>query len=200
MKWKHPRTGFEIWLLCSFPTTVTITSQALPFLYIYIYWSDHSPRYLFTCKPISFSPILSLLQVIHCSGYLKIKQFTMDISPYDGCYQNVGLVAVGHSLPPSAVTEIKMFNNMFMFRASLDLKLIFLDARWVLQFWSLLRLRTNVCQDPNVWNILNEIFLYLSVCLSVYLSIYANLVVEKVAWFTMVAAVGAKQSSNYQSN
>ncbi|XP_029657864.1 single-minded homolog 1, partial [Octopus sinensis] len=68
-------------------------------------------------------------KVIHCSGYLKIKQYTMDISPYDGCYQNVGLVAVGHSLPPSAVTEIKMFNNMFMFRASLDLKLIFLDAR-----------------------------------------------------------------------
>jgi len=53
----------------------------------------------------------------------------MDMAPYDGCYQNVGLVAVGHSLPPSAVTEIKMFNNMFMFRASLDLKLIFLDAR-----------------------------------------------------------------------
>ncbi|CAG7828035.1 unnamed protein product [Allacma fusca] len=43
--------------------------------------------------------------------------------------QNLGLVAVGHSLPPSAVTEIKMHSNMFMFRASLDLKLIFLDAR-----------------------------------------------------------------------
>ena len=43
--------------------------------------------------------------------------------------QNLGLVAVGHSLPPSAVTEIKMHGNMFMFRASLDLKLIFLDAR-----------------------------------------------------------------------
>ncbi|CAL1547894.1 unnamed protein product [Lymnaea stagnalis] len=68
-------------------------------------------------------------KVIHCSGYLKIKQYTMDIAPYDGCYQNVGLVAVGHSLPPSAITEIKMFSNMFMFRASLDLKLIFLDAR-----------------------------------------------------------------------
>ncbi|XP_074657294.1 single-minded homolog 2-like [Tubulanus polymorphus] len=67
-------------------------------------------------------------KVIHCSGYLKIKQYTMD-TPFDGCYQNVGLVAVGHSLPPSAITEIKMYNNMFMFRASLDLKLIFLDAR-----------------------------------------------------------------------
>lgn len=44
--------------------------------------------------------------------------------------QNLGLVAVGHSLPPSAVTEIKMHSNMFMFRASLDLKLIFLDARY----------------------------------------------------------------------
>uniref|UniRef100_A0A674PEB8 SIM bHLH transcription factor 1a n=1 Tax=Takifugu rubripes TaxID=31033 RepID=A0A674PEB8_TAKRU len=68
-------------------------------------------------------------KVIHCSGYLKIRQYSLDMSPFDGCYQNVGLVAVGHSLPPSAVTEIKLHSNMFMFRASLDLKLIFLDAR-----------------------------------------------------------------------
>lgn len=70
------------------------------------------------------------LQVIHCSGYLKIRQYSLDMSPFDGCYQNVGLVAVGHSLPPSAVTEIKLHSNMFMFRASLDMKLIFLDSRW----------------------------------------------------------------------
>ncbi|KAJ8354136.1 hypothetical protein SKAU_G00217030 [Synaphobranchus kaupii] len=70
-----------------------------------------------------------LLQVIHCSGYLKIRQYSLDMSPFDGCYQNVGLVAVGHSLPPSAVTEIKLHSNMFMFRASLDMKLIFLDSR-----------------------------------------------------------------------
>lgn len=70
-------------------------------------------------------------QVIHCSGYLKIRQYSLDMSPFDGCYQNVGLVAVGHSLPPSAVTEIKLHSNMFMFRASLDMKLIFLDSRWV---------------------------------------------------------------------
>lgn len=71
-----------------------------------------------------------MLQVIHCSGYLKVKQFSAGSSPYEaGCYQNMGLVAVGHSLPPSAVTEIKLHTNMFMFRASLDLKLIFLDAR-----------------------------------------------------------------------
>lgn len=68
-------------------------------------------------------------KVIHCSGYLKIKHYTLDMAPYDACYHNVGLVAVGHSLPPSAITEIKMHSNMFMFRASLDLKLIFLDAR-----------------------------------------------------------------------
>lgn len=43
--------------------------------------------------------------------------------------QNMGLVAVGHSLPPSAITELKLHSNMFMFRASLDLRLIFLDAR-----------------------------------------------------------------------
>ncbi|KAJ3641507.1 hypothetical protein Zmor_028013 [Zophobas morio] len=68
-------------------------------------------------------------KVIHCSGYLKVKQFSASSSPYEGCYQNMGLVAVGHSLPPSAITEIKLHTNMFMFRASLDLKLIFLDAR-----------------------------------------------------------------------
>ncbi len=49
--------------------------------------------------------------------------------------QNLGLVAVGHSLPPSAVTEIKMHSNMFMFRASLDLKLIYLDARYIIYTW-----------------------------------------------------------------
>ncbi|XP_075751751.1 bHLH transcription factor single-minded [Rhipicephalus microplus] len=68
-------------------------------------------------------------KVIHCSGYVKVRHYSMDTAPYDGCYQNLGLVAVGHSLPPSAITEIKMHANMFMFRASLDLKLIFLDAR-----------------------------------------------------------------------
>ncbi|KAF3702935.1 Single-minded -like protein 1 Class E basic helix-loop-helix protein 14 [Channa argus] len=72
---------------------------------------------------------LGLSQVIHCSGYLKIRQYSLDMSPFEGCYQNVGLVAVGHSLPPSAVTEIKLHSNMFMFRASLDMKLIFLDSR-----------------------------------------------------------------------
>lgn len=56
------------------------------------------------------------------------------MSPFDGCYQNVGLVAVGHSLPPSAVTEIKLHSNMFMFRASLDMKLIFLDSRYMSTF------------------------------------------------------------------
>ncbi|KAG7461025.1 hypothetical protein MATL_G00205180 [Megalops atlanticus] len=68
-------------------------------------------------------------KVIHCSGYLKIRQYSLDMSPFDGCYQNVGLVAIGQSLPPSAVTEIKLHSNMFMFRASLDMQLIFLDSR-----------------------------------------------------------------------
>lgn len=69
------------------------------------------------------------VQVIHCSGYLKVRQCTLDLALYESCYQTVGLVAVGHSLPPSGVTEIKLFSNMFMFRASLDFKLIFLDTR-----------------------------------------------------------------------
>jgi len=71
------------------------------------------------------------VQVIHCSGYLKVRHGALDAAPpFDGCYQNAGLVAVGHSLPSSAITEIKLHSNMFMFRASLDLKLIFLDSRY----------------------------------------------------------------------
>ncbi|XP_063981419.1 single-minded homolog 2 isoform X1 [Diachasmimorpha longicaudata] len=63
-------------------------------------------------------------KVIHCSGYLKV----IARGPSYEEYQTIGLVAVGHSLPPSAITEIKLHHNMFMFRASLDLKLIFLDV------------------------------------------------------------------------
>ncbi|XP_041864804.1 single-minded homolog 2 [Melanotaenia boesemani] len=68
-------------------------------------------------------------KVIHCSGYLKLRHYLMDMTVNESCYQTVGLVAVGHSLPPSGITEIKLHSNMFMFRASLDLKLIFLDIR-----------------------------------------------------------------------
>ncbi|KAK0173424.1 hypothetical protein PV328_006620 [Microctonus aethiopoides] len=63
-------------------------------------------------------------KVIHCSGYLKVHARG---PPYEEP-QIIGLVAVGHSLPPSAITEIKLHHNMFMFRASTDLKLIFLDV------------------------------------------------------------------------
>uniref|UniRef100_A0A182W8J7 Single-minded n=1 Tax=Anopheles minimus TaxID=112268 RepID=A0A182W8J7_9DIPT len=70
-------------------------------------------------------------KVIHCSGYLKARVFPHESPNTPGycCVQNHGLVAVGHSLSPSAATEIKLHRNMFMFRSSLDLKLIFLDAK-----------------------------------------------------------------------
>ena len=42
---------------------------------------------------------------------------------------NLGLCTVGQSFPPLGLTEIKMHSNMFMFRANLDLKLMFLDGR-----------------------------------------------------------------------
>jgi single-minded-like protein len=66
-------------------------------------------------------------KVIHCSGYYKIPSY--DQLSYDQGYSSPYLVAFGHSLPSSSITEVKMNNNMFMFRASLDLKLIFLDSR-----------------------------------------------------------------------
>ncbi|XP_011637840.2 neuronal PAS domain-containing protein 3-like [Pogonomyrmex barbatus] len=77
--------------------------------------------------------LLFIELVIHCSGYLKcIVEAPIGSEYEDGvgrCIRNVGLMAVGHSLPTSSITEIKLHHNMFMFRASLDLKLIFLDAR-----------------------------------------------------------------------
>ena len=74
-------------------------------------------------------------KVIHCSGYLKIKQYSHEhVNGYmnrnDGCcYQNVGLVAYGYSLPNCSITEMRLFSNMFMFRAGQDLKMLFLDSR-----------------------------------------------------------------------
>ena len=64
---------------------------------------------------------LSLVQVIHCSGYLKVKSVAAVDSSYDPAVSpslpSVGMVAVAHSLPPSSITEIKMQSNVFMFRA-----------------------------------------------------------------------------------
>ncbi|CAF1409087.1 unnamed protein product [Adineta ricciae] len=78
-------------------------------------------------------------KVIHCSGYLKVKQFNLDtlscygptnnVNSSEGCYQNVGLVAYGYSLPSCSITEIRLHSNMFMFRAGQDMKLLFLDSR-----------------------------------------------------------------------
>ncbi|XP_023329490.1 single-minded homolog 2 [Eurytemora carolleeae] len=70
-------------------------------------------------------------KVIHCSGYLKVKGAVegRQFEPVNSSQPSLGLVAVGHSLPASSITEIKMHSNVFMFRASLDLKLIFLDQR-----------------------------------------------------------------------
>lgn len=80
-----------------------------------------------------FCEIFAMFQVIHCSGYLKCvferSEYEDGITRNVGIIRNVGLLAVGHSLPASSITEIKLHNNMFMFRASLDLKLIFLDAK-----------------------------------------------------------------------
>ena len=75
-----------------------------------------------------------MIQVIHCSGYIKVRcQYAVSSMLHvHHCYHSVGLVAIGNSLPSSTVTEMRLYSNMFMFRASLDLKLIFIDARSVL--------------------------------------------------------------------
>ncbi|XP_034172273.1 bHLH transcription factor single-minded isoform X2 [Osmia lignaria lignaria] len=71
-------------------------------------------------------------KVIHCSGYLRcIVDGPVGSEYEDGtgrCIRIIGLLAVGHSLPGRSLTEIKLYQNMFMFRASMDMKLIFVDA------------------------------------------------------------------------
>lgn len=64
--------------------------------------------------------------MIHCSGYLRC---IIEGSEPEKQIRNIVLVAVGQSLPTHSITEVKLYQNMFMFRASLDLKLIFVDAR-----------------------------------------------------------------------
>ncbi|XP_031846836.1 bHLH transcription factor single-minded isoform X2 [Nomia melanderi] len=65
-------------------------------------------------------------KVIHCSGYLRC---IIEGPEPEKQIRNIVLVAVGQSLPTHSITEVKLYQNMFMFRASLDLKLIFVDAR-----------------------------------------------------------------------
>lgn len=72
-----------------------------------------------------------IFKVIHCAGYLKARVFQMDGcgANHNNCTQNLGLVAVGYSFPCSSISGIILNQNMFMFRTSMDLKLIFLDDR-----------------------------------------------------------------------
>ncbi len=80
------------------------------------------------------------MQVVHCSGYLKLKQCNSLESGSgggaggsgasgDGSVVNLGLIALGYTLPPTALTEIRLSPHTFMFRASLDFKIVFLDSR-----------------------------------------------------------------------
>lgn len=91
-------------------------------------------------------------KAIHCNGYLKVRyQDSAGYEPKSGSYstyapttasiettpkrRNISnweayaLVAVGHSLLPTATTEYKMSLNSFMFRANLDLKIYYAELQ-----------------------------------------------------------------------
>uniref|UniRef100_A0A183EDS1 PAS domain-containing protein n=1 Tax=Gongylonema pulchrum TaxID=637853 RepID=A0A183EDS1_9BILA len=61
-------------------------------------------------------------KTISCWGYSKLYHGT-------GKVTNLGLVAVGYMLSHSGTTELKLSFSTFMFRARLDLSLIFIDSR-----------------------------------------------------------------------
>lgn len=71
-------------------------------------------------------------KTIHCNGYLKVRcnQNKTLTSPTHGTsreWESYALVAVGHSLLPTASTEVKLTNNSFMFRANMDFKFHFVE-------------------------------------------------------------------------
>ncbi|VDD74453.1 unnamed protein product [Mesocestoides corti] len=70
----------------------------------------------------------SLNSVLHCSGYLKFRVIHADGYTQ---LQNLGLIASGFALPIANInsTEVRLGGDMFMFRASLDLRLIYLEGR-----------------------------------------------------------------------
>lgn len=79
-------------------------------------------------------------KAIHCSGYLKCRLALATDSTganfvsnqlrgeAGSSWDSYALVAVGHSLLPSASTEVKLNGNSFMFRANLDLKIYYIEA------------------------------------------------------------------------
>jgi len=84
-------------------------------------------------------------KTIHCNGYLKAEcklaarqqqqqqQLVNSASqePAGGAelsWESCALVAVGHSLLPSASTEVKLTASSFMFKANLDLRLYYVES------------------------------------------------------------------------
>ncbi|CAH8870775.1 unnamed protein product [Trichobilharzia szidati] len=67
-------------------------------------------------------------KVIHCNGHLRVRVIHLEGYQY---YQNLGLISFAYAIPSPNTnnTEIRLSMDMFMFRASLDLKLIFLEGR-----------------------------------------------------------------------
>uniref|UniRef100_A0A0M3J657 Meso-ectoderm gene expression control protein (inferred by orthology to a S. mansoni protein) n=1 Tax=Anisakis simplex TaxID=6269 RepID=A0A0M3J657_ANISI len=61
-------------------------------------------------------------KTISCWGYSKMYHGYLSST-------NLGLIAVGYMLSRSGVTEIKLSPSVFMFRARLDLNIIFIDSR-----------------------------------------------------------------------
>lgn len=71
-------------------------------------------------------------KAIHCNGYLKVRRRPaqgepIKLPPKGGEWESYALVALGHSLLPTASTEVKLTGSSFMFRASLDLKFYFIE-------------------------------------------------------------------------
>lgn len=72
------------------------------------------------------SKLIKPLRGFPDSNHNKLQRSLANTSDSD--WDSYALVAVGHSLLPTASTEIKLSRNSFMFRANLDLKIYYMEA------------------------------------------------------------------------
>ncbi len=72
-----------------------------------------------------------MLQVVHCTGYVHLRHGQID-DPYANSHAfNMGLMAIGFTLPPNQVTELRLPVDAFMLRTDLRLNLRHIEQRSV---------------------------------------------------------------------
>uniref|UniRef100_A0A6I8MZK6 Neuronal PAS domain protein 1 n=1 Tax=Ornithorhynchus anatinus TaxID=9258 RepID=A0A6I8MZK6_ORNAN len=68
-------------------------------------------------------------KVIHVTGRLRPRLPSFSLSRL-ALGRVLGLVALGHTLPPSTLSEVRIDCHMFVLRVHLDLQIVYCESRW----------------------------------------------------------------------